>query len=157
MSAEEKAAQKCIFTPLPAPAPAGSSAAAEKTAAAVEQQTSSAADTADADASSQPEHCTKPPPAAAAIAQERTESAEMRVLRERVCALEQQLASTATDSLEANLWRFNAMELVTDLASQVGRLNEQLEAAKERSHAQLDAFQATVLCQEREQAASRSH
>jgi hypothetical protein len=50
----------------------------------------------------------------------------------------------------------NAMELVEDLAAQVGRVNEQLEAAKERRYAQLDAFQATVLCQQREQAANRS-
>jgi hypothetical protein len=57
------------------------------------------------------------------------------------------------DSLEA---LSDAMELVEDLAAQVGGLNEQLEAAKERRYAQLDAFQATVLCQQREQAASRS-
>jgi hypothetical protein len=57
------------------------------------------------------------------------------------------------DSLEV---LSDAMELVEDLAAQVGGLNEQLEAAKERRYAQLDAFQATVLCQQREQAANRS-
>ena len=94
MSPEEEAARKHIFTPSPAPAPAGASAAAEKTAAAVDQQTSSATDTANSDASSQPEHRTKPP-TVPAIAQERSEAAEMRALRELV---EQQLALTATEA-----------------------------------------------------------
>ena len=90
-----------IFAPSRAPPPAGAAAAADKTAAAVDQQTSSADDAAASGASSPPvlesppDHCAEP---ASAMPQDRTEAAEMRALRERVRALEQQLASTADEA-----------------------------------------------------------
>ena len=74
-----------------------------------------AADAAADAAASPPEHRTDPP-TAPAIPQERTEAAEMRALRERERALEQQLASTAADE-----WRQTARMLHIKCAEGGGR------------------------------------